>query len=52
MSTLKKDKRILGISPKIAAQVFYNVGAIDMTGTISGIDVEAEFGNDFINNTN
>jgi lipoprotein-releasing system permease protein len=42
MSTLKKDKRILGISPKIAAQVFYNVGAIDMTGTISGIDVEAE----------
>ncbi len=42
MNTLKKDKRILGFSPKIAAQVFYNVGAIDMTGTISGIDVDAE----------
>lgn len=42
MNTLKKDKRVLGFSPKIGTQVFYNVGAIDMTGTISGIDVEAE----------
>ena len=39
---LKKDTRVLGISPKIACQVFYNVGASDLSGNINGIDVEAE----------
>jgi lipoprotein-releasing system permease protein len=42
INVLKKDKRILGIAPKITAQVFYNVGAIDLTGVINGIDVEEE----------
>ncbi len=42
METLRKDFRVLGISPKMTAQVFYNVGAIDITGVINGIDVEAE----------
>lgn len=42
MNYLKKDNRILGIAPKILTQVFYNVGAIDLTGVINGIDVEAE----------
>jgi lipoprotein-releasing system permease protein len=42
LNALKKDKRVLGIAPKITAQVFYNVGAIDLTGIINGIDVEAE----------
>lgn len=42
MRILKKDPRVLGISPKITAQVFYNVGSIDLTGAISGIDVESE----------
>lgn len=42
LNALKKDKRVLGIAPKITAQVFYNVGAIDLTGVINGIDVEAE----------
>ena len=42
MSALKKDIRVLGIAPKITAQVIYNVGAIDITGIINGIDVEAE----------
>lgn len=42
MQTLRKDERVLGIAPKITAQVFYNVGAIDLTGVINGIDVEAE----------
>ncbi len=42
LSTLKKDNRVLGISPKVSTQVFYNVGAIDMAGSISGVDVEAE----------
>jgi lipoprotein-releasing system permease protein len=42
LNALKKDVRVLGVAPKITAQVFYNVGAIDLTGIINGIDVEAE----------
>jgi lipoprotein-releasing system permease protein len=42
MKFLKSDKRISGIAPKITTQVFYNVGVIDLTGVIDGIDVEAE----------
>ncbi|MFA6945553.1 MAG: FtsX-like permease family protein [Pedobacter sp.] len=42
MNFLKTDDRILGIAPKITTQVFYNIGAIDLTGVINGIDVEAE----------
>lgn len=40
--TLEEDSRVLGVSPKISAQVFFNVGTIDLTGIISGIDVEKE----------
>lgn len=42
MAALKKDERVLGVAPKITAQVFYNVGAVDLTGVINGVDVEAE----------
>lgn len=42
MSFLKSDERVLGIAPKITAQVFYNVGVIDLTGAVNGIDVDAE----------
>jgi lipoprotein-releasing system permease protein len=42
METLRQDDRVLGVAPKISAQVFYNVGTIDITGVINGIDVEAE----------
>jgi lipoprotein-releasing system permease protein len=42
MAALKKDERVLGVAPKITAQVFYNVGAVDLTGIINGIDVVAE----------
>jgi len=42
MRALKKDSRVSGVAPKIIAQVFYNVGVIDVTGIINGIDVEAE----------
>ncbi len=42
INTLKKDKRVLGVSPKISAQVFYNVGEIDINGVINGIDAEIE----------
>lgn len=42
INALKLDARVLGVAPKITAQVFYNVGAIDLTGSISGVDVEEE----------
>lgn len=42
MQALQKDDRVLGISPKMTAQVFYNIGEIDITGVVNGIDVEAE----------
>ena len=42
MNALKKDNRVLGVAPKITAQVFYNVGSIDLTGVINGVDVEEE----------
>jgi lipoprotein-releasing system permease protein len=42
MNNLKKDPRVLGLAPKIKEQVIYNVGPIDLTGVINGIDVEAE----------
>jgi lipoprotein-releasing system permease protein len=42
MHHLKEDHRVMGMAPKIAAQVFYSVGAIDVTGVINGIDVEGE----------
>jgi lipoprotein-releasing system permease protein len=42
MRVLKKDPRVLGIAPKVTAQVFYNVGSIDLTGVINGVDAEAE----------
>ncbi|MEP7128329.1 MAG: FtsX-like permease family protein [Chitinophagales bacterium] len=42
INALIKDDRVLGVAPKITAQVIYNAGAIDLTGVINGIDVEAE----------
>jgi lipoprotein-releasing system permease protein len=42
IKTLEEDPRVLGVAPKLSAQVFYNVGTIDITGVINGIDVEAE----------
>jgi lipoprotein-releasing system permease protein len=42
VDALKNDKRVYGVAPKLVAQVFYNVGAIDVTGVINGIDVDAE----------
>lgn len=42
ISYLKKDTRITGVAPKITAQVFFNVGRVDLNGIINGVDVEAE----------
>ncbi len=52
MQAIKNDKRVFGYAPKLAAQVFFNDGAVDITGIINGIDVDAEnklfFFNDYI----
>jgi lipoprotein-releasing system permease protein len=42
MNALKQDKRVLGFSRKISAQVFFNDGAVDITGVMNGIDVGQE----------
>ncbi len=42
MQTLLSDHRVLGVSPKINAPVLYNAGTVDITGTVSGIDVLTE----------
>lgn len=42
MQSLQQDKRVLGISPKIVSQIFFNNGTIDITGVVNGIDVAAE----------
>lgn len=42
IAALRKDERVEGVAPKITAQVFYNVGSVDLTGVINGIEVESE----------
>ncbi len=42
LKDLKKDGRVLGVAPKVISQVFYNDGAVDITGAVNGIDVQEE----------
>lgn len=42
MSNLRDDKRVLGVAPKMTAQVFYNLGNIELNGVINGVDVMQE----------
>ena len=42
IAALKKDDRVLGVAPKILAQIFYNVGEVDLGGIIFGIEAEEE----------
>lgn len=39
---LDSDQRVYGVAPKIAAQVFYNLGNIELNGIINGVDVNQE----------
>jgi lipoprotein-releasing system permease protein len=39
---LKKQPGVLGVAPKIATPVFYNVGDVSLTGILNGVDVEEE----------
>lgn len=38
IAQLEQDPRVLGVSPKLAAQVFFNVGTLDLSSSINGID--------------
>lgn len=42
VKAIRKDPRVMGVSPRIVAQVFFNAGTIDITGVINGIDAYAE----------
>jgi lipoprotein-releasing system permease protein len=42
MKAIKNDPRVLGLSPKLTAQVFFNDGSIDITGSIFGVDPSEE----------
>jgi lipoprotein-releasing system permease protein len=42
MQALQNDERVYGVSPRIATQVFFNAGTVDITGFINGIDAEKE----------
>ena len=42
IKAIRNDPRVLGLAPKLNAPVLYNSGTIDITGTVSGIDVVAE----------
>lgn len=39
---LLADSRVLGIAPKVYSPVFFNDGAINITGVVNGIDASAE----------
>lgn len=42
IKALESDPNVRGIAPKTTVPIFYNVGAINLTGVINGIDVSAE----------
>ncbi|MBV6405125.1 MAG: ABC transporter permease [Flavobacteriales bacterium] len=42
MRAMERDPRVLAVSPRLVAQVFFNVGTVDLNGQVSGIDVAQE----------
>lgn len=39
---IRKDDRVLSVAPSLTSQVFYNYGAVQLNGTVSGVDIIAE----------
>lgn len=39
---LRKDPRVSGVAPMLASQVFYNFGAVQLNGSIFGVDIMEE----------
>lgn len=42
IESVRKMPEVLGVAPKVNAPVLYNSGTVDITGNVSGIDVQAE----------
>ncbi|MBL7953935.1 MAG: ABC transporter permease [Flavobacteriales bacterium] len=42
MHALENDPRVLAVSPRLVAQVFFNVGTLDLNAQVSGVDVMQE----------
>lgn len=42
LHAIQNDPRVLGVSPKVVTQVFFNAGTIEITGVVNGIDAYAE----------
>lgn len=42
IKTLKLDKRIIDVAPKVTASVLFNSGTIEISGFVNGIDILAE----------
>ena len=42
IKALNNDPHVRGVAPKTTVPIFYNVGAINLTGVINGIHVDAE----------
>ncbi|WP_090171166.1 ABC transporter permease [Neolewinella agarilytica] len=40
--SIRDYPEVRGVSPQVVSQVFYNAGAVDLTGVVSGIDVAEE----------
>lgn len=42
VASLRKDPRVLDVSPKISAPVFYQTGNIEINGAVNGVEIEKE----------
>lgn len=42
MESIGQDSRVVGFSRRVATQVFFNAGTIDISGIMNGVDVESE----------
>ena len=42
MQAMERDPRVMAVSPRLVAQVFFNVGTVDLNGQVNGIDVVQE----------
>src|SRR3954454_11639124 len=42
INAILHDSRVLGIAPRLNTQAFFNAGAIDISGVVTGIDIQAE----------
>jgi lipoprotein-releasing system permease protein len=42
INKINSDDRVQGVAPKVTAQVFYNLGNIELNGVINGVDVVQE----------